>query len=136
MNLDITLESLIPFENLFSDLNNVLHTVDSKGQVIILKDNKPAYVIVSFKEGLNLPFNTLNKKKSQYTLHEAMKIVLLEKESKKMHAAELSEEIFKRGLYYKKDGGKARYNQIRARANNYPDLFITLEKNYIKLVEE
>jgi antitoxin Phd len=103
---------------------------------IILKDNKPAYVIVSFKEGLNLPFNTLNKKKSQYTLHEAMKIVLLEKESKKMHAAELSEEIFKRGLYYKKDGGKARYNQIRARANNYPDLFITLEKNYIKLVEE
>ncbi len=133
--MDIPLESLIPFENLISDLNNVLKTVDLRGQAIILKDNKPAYIIVSFEEGLNLPYNTLKKKKSQYTLHEAMKIVLLEKENNKMHAAELAEEIFKRGLYYKKDGGKARYNQIRARANNYPDLFVTLENNFIKLIE-
>jgi len=132
--VEISLESLIPFEKLYSDLNNVLKTVDHKGQVIILKDNKPAYLIVSYEEGLNLPYNPTKKIKSEYTLHEAMKIVLLEVNDKKMHAADLAEEIFKRGLYYKKDGGKARYNQIRARANNYPDLFVTLENNYIQLV--
>ncbi len=132
--MEISLESLIPFEKLYSDLNSVLKAVDVRGQVIILKDNKPAYLIVSYEEGLNLPCSSPKKIKSQYTLHEAMKIVLMEKDNKKMHAADLAEEIFKRGLYFKKDGGKARYNQIRARANNYPDLFVPLEKNYIQLV--
>ena len=39
-----------------------------------------------------------------YTLHEAMRIVLSEAENKTMHAAELADEIYKRKLYLKKDG--------------------------------
>lgn len=50
-----------------------------------------------------------------YTLHEAMKIVLSGAEDKIMHAAELADEIYRRRLYLKKDGSKAQYTQIRAR---------------------
>ena len=71
-----------------------------------------------------------------YTLHEAMRIVLSEAENKTMHAAELADEIYKRRLYLKKDGSKAEYTQIRARCGHYPDMFEALPGNYIKLKED
>ena len=71
-----------------------------------------------------------------YTLHEAMKIVLSEAENKTMHAAELADEIYRRRLYLKKDGSKAEYTQIRARCGHYPDMFEALPGNYIKLKGE
>ena len=68
-----------------------------------------------------------------YTLHEAMRIVLSEAENKTMHAAELADEIYKRRLYLKKDGSKAEYTQIRARCGHYPDMFEALPGNLIRL---
>ncbi len=53
-----------------------------------------------------------------YTLHEAMRIVLSEAENKTMHAAGLADEIYRRRLYLKKDGSKAEYTQIRARCGH------------------
>ncbi|WP_242826525.1 hypothetical protein [Caldisalinibacter kiritimatiensis] len=80
--------------------------------------------------GTNMP-----GKQNNYTLHEAMKIVLSEAENKTMHASELADEIYRRRLYLKKDGSKAQYTQIRARCGHYSELFEALPGNYIKLKE-
>ncbi len=131
--MEISLDSLKPFEKLKTDLSSVLQVVEKNGHGVLLKENQPAYIILKYTEGINLLGNTSNLKRSQHTLQEAMKIVLMEQEDKKLHAAELADEIYKRGLYYKKNGDKAQYNQIRARANHYPDLFEPLAGNIIKL---
>lgn len=132
--MDISLGSLAPFEKLESDLTYVLDIVEKKGYAVLLKDNKPAYMLIKYTDGIALPAIKAEAKRSNYTLQEAMKIVLLEQTDQKMHAAKLADEIHERGLYYKKNGGKAQYNQIRARANNYPDLFEALPGNIIKLI--
>ena len=133
--MKISLDSLVPFEKLETDTQYVLRVVESKGHAVLLKDNQPTYIIVKYSEDLDLPEKTSSIRRSEYTLQEAMRIVLAEKEEKKLHAAALAEEIFSRGLYYKKNGDKAQYNQIRARANHYPDLFEPLPGNIIKLKE-
>lgn len=68
-------------------------------------------------------------------LHDAIKIVLNETESKEMSASELAEVLYQRGLYSKRDGNKAPANQLRARITNYPELFEALPGNVIKLKE-
>jgi uncharacterized protein (DUF1778 family) len=57
----------------------------------------------------------------QRTLHEAMRIVLNERQT--ATTSELSEEIDRRGLYSRKDGTAAKAQQINARARKYPELF-------------
>ncbi|KAF0194037.1 MAG: hypothetical protein FD169_2083 [Bacillota bacterium] len=70
---------------------------------------------------------------SQYTLHEAMRLVLDEQPENTMHAADLAELVYARKLYVQRDGGMARPNQIRARSGHYGDLFEVLPGNFIKL---
>lgn len=57
------------------------------------------------------------------TLHEAMRRVLADAGGGWMDAAQLAEEVRRRGLYQRRDSGPVPTKQIRARANNYPDLF-------------
>lgn len=133
--MEINLESLISFETLKSDLDNVLRVVDEKGRIVIIKDDQPVYIITKYNASISSPEPDSQKRSSTYTLQEAMKIVLKEKEGNKMHAADIADEIYRRGLYYKKDGGKAKYNQIRARASHYPHLFEALKSNIIRLKE-
>ena len=59
----------------------------------------------------------------QRTLHQAMQIVLSERQDKTATTSELSEEIERRGLYCRKEGAAARAQQINARARKYPQLF-------------
>lgn len=68
-------------------------------------------------------------------LHDAIKIVLDETDSKEMSAAELAETLYQRGLYTKRDGSKAPANQLRARISNYSEMFEALPGNVIKLKE-
>jgi antitoxin Phd len=131
----ISLDSLVPYEKLETDTQHVLQVVESKGHAILLKDNQPIYIIIKYSEDIDLPDKTTGIRRSEYTLQEAMRIVLAEKEDNKLHAAALADEVFSRGLYYKKNGDKAQYNQIRARANHYPNLFEALPGNIIKLKE-
>lgn len=56
------------------------------------------------------------------TLHEAMQLVLKEND-KPMTARELADEINKKNLYTRGDGGQLSPKQICDRANNYSDLF-------------
>jgi len=130
--MPIKLEALIPFDLFMEDPDKVFQLVDNNEQVILLQNNKPVYIITKVRE------NSVNNPKLEesinkvYTLHEAMEIVLLEAEGRSMHAADLAEEIYRRGLYFKKDGTKAEYTQIRARCNHYHQ-FEALQGNIIHL---
>ena len=134
--VDIKIDSLIPYDSLKTNIDHVFSVVDKNGKVVLLKNNKPAYIVLKYDEN-NLTDTEIGMNEMPYyTLHEAMKIVLSEAENKTMHAAELADEIYKRRLYLKKDGSKAEYTQIRARCGHYPDMFEALPGNFIKLKED
>jgi len=134
--MDIRIDSLIPFDSLKTNIDHVFSVVDKNGKVVLLKDNKPVYIVLKYDENHSTDAGFVMQEMPNYTLHEAMKIVLSEAENKTMHAAELADEIYRRRLYLKKDGSKAQYTQIRARCGHYPDMFEALPGNYIKLKED
>ena len=132
--MDVEIDSLIPFDTLRTDLEHVFSVVEKNGKVVLLKDNKPVYIVLKYDaEGIDV--ENIPDKHANYTLQEAMKIVLSEVDNKTMHASELADEIYKRRLYLQKNGKKAQYTQIRARCGHYPELFEALPGNYIKLKE-
>ena len=133
--MDIRIDSLIPFDSLKTNIDHVFSVVDKNGKVVLLKDNKPVYIVLKYDaEGIDV--ENIPDKHANYTLQEAMKIVLSEVDNKTMHASELADEIYKRKLYLQKNGKKAQYTQIRARCGHYPDMFEALPGNFIKLKGE
>ena len=134
--MDIRIDSLIPFDSLTTNIDHVFSVVDKNGKVVLLKDNKPVYIVLKYDENNLTDVGISMSEMPNYTLHDAMRIVLSEAENKTMHAAELADEIYRRRLYLKKDGSKAEYTQIRARCGHYPDMFEALPGNYIKLKED
>lgn len=134
--MDIRIDSLIPFDSLKTNIDHVFSVVDKNGKVVLLKDNKPVYIVLKYDENNLTDVGISMSEMPNYTLHEAMRIVLSEAENKTMHAAELADEIYKRKLYLKKDGNKAEYTQIRARCGHYPDMFEALPGNLIRLKDK
>ena len=134
--MDIKIDSLIPFDSLKTNIEHVFSVVDKNGKVVLLKDNKPAYIVSKYDENNLTDTGIGMQEMPNYTLHEAMRIVLSEAENKTMHAAELADEIYRRRLYLKKDGSKAEYTQIRARCGHYPDMFEALPGNLIRLKDK
>ena len=134
--MDIKIDSLIPFDSLKTNIDHVFSVVEKNGKVVLLKDDKPAYIVLKYDENNLTDTGICMQEMPNYTLHEAMRIVLSEAEDKTMHAAELADEIYRRRLYLKKDGSKAEYTQIRARCGHYPDMFEALPGNFIKLKED
>jgi len=132
--MDIKIDSLIPFDTLCTDLEQVFSIVEKNGKVVLLKDNRPVYIVLKY-DAQAIDVDPVPEKQSNYTLQEAMRIVLLEAENKTMHASKLADEIYERRLYLQKNGNKAQYTQIRARCGHYPDMFEALKGNYIKLKE-
>jgi len=133
--MDIKIDSLIPFDTLHTDLEHVFSVVEKNGKVVLLKDNKPVYIVLKYDAEVMNVENTPDKQ-TNYTLQEAMKIVLSEADNKTMHASKLADEIYERRLYLQKNGKKAQYTQIRARCGHYPELFEALPGNHIKLKGE
>ena len=131
--MDIRIDSLIPFDSLKTNIDHVFSVVDKNGKAVLLKDNKPVYIVLKYDEDHLSDAGIGMQEMPNYTLHEAMRIVLSEAENKTMHAAELADEIYRRRLYLKKDGSKAEYTQIRARCGHYPDMFEALPGNIIRL---
>lgn len=133
--MEVSLESLISYEKLKTDLDDVFEVVEKNGKVVILKDNEPVYILLKYDRNSGPIEKILGPSTTKLTLQEAMKIVLKEADDKKMHAAELADEIYKRKLYLKKDGTQAKYTQIRARCGHYPGMFEALPGNIIRLKE-
>jgi antitoxin Phd len=133
--MDVKIDSLIPFDTLRTNLEHIFSVVEKNGKVVLLKDNKPAYIVLKY-DAEGIVAENIADKHANYTLQEAMKIVLSEVETKTMHASELADEIYKRRLYLQKNGKKAQYTQIRARCGHYPNMFEALPGNYIKLKGE
>ena len=131
--MEVSLDSLIPFEKINTDADSVFEIVEKNGKVVLLRDNKPLYIIMKYDAAVDSIKRAANIKTSKYTLQEAMRIVLSEAVDNTMHAAALADEIFNRRLYIQKNGGKAQYNQIRARCGHYPDMFEALPGNFVKL---
>ena len=131
--MEVSLDSLIPFEKINTDADSVFEIVEKNGKVVLLRDNKPLYIIMKYDAAVDSIKSAANIETSKYTLQEAMRIVLSEAVDNTMHAAALADEIFNRRLYLQKNGGKAQYNQIRARCGHYPDMFEALPGNFVKL---
>lgn len=121
--MEFKINSLVSIEKSISDAESVFKIVDNIGKVIILKDNKPAYILLKYEENTD----------ATYTLQEAMRLVLSEAENQMLHASELADIIYDRKLYVQKNGEKAKANQMRARCGHYPDMFEALPGNYIRL---
>jgi len=134
--MEVKLDSLMPFEKIKTDADSIFELVEKNGKVVLLKENQPIYIIMKYDTALGSIERTANIETSKYTLQEAMKIVLSEAVDNTMHAAALADAIFTRRLYLQKNGGKAQYNQIRARCGHYPDMFEALPGNIIKMKEE
>lgn len=130
--MEININSLVSIEKALNNVDEVFEIVDDMGKVIILKDNKPAYIISKYEESSEINANKATAI-GNYTLQEAMKIVLSEVENNTLHASELADIIYERKLYVQKNGEKAKYNQLRARCGHYPDMFEALAGNFIKL---
>lgn len=132
--MSINLDTLIPYNRIIESPDDVFNLVDEYEQVVLLQNNRPAYIITKAEAPIQLLKQHRNDQyKIENKLHEAMEIVLRETEGNAMHAADLADVIYQKGLYFKKDGTKAEYNQIRARCGHYPHLFEALPGNIIKL---
>ena len=130
--MDIKIDSLIPYDTLHTDLEYIFSVVEKNGKVVLLKDNKPVYIVLKY-DSQTIEVDKVPNKQINTTLQEAMKIVLSEAENKTMHASKLADEIYESRLYLQKNGNEAQYTQIRARCGYYPDMFEALPGNYIKL---
>jgi len=132
--MDIRLSNFISIDELDTAIKEKLRKLDEGEELILIDKNRPAFAISRISDDVE---NDTEAKQYQmrpdYALHEAMEIVLKEQHENTMHAAELADEIFKRKLYWKRDGKMAEYNQIRARVDHYPDMFIAMKDNMIKL---
>jgi len=130
--MEINIDSLFPFEKALSETKEVFDLVDKNGKVVLLKDNRPVYIIMKYEESTRSDLTKHIPQKS-LTLQEAMQAVLMETDNQMLHASVLADIIFERKLYTKKNGDKAQYNQIRARCGHYPEMFEALPGNYIRL---
>jgi antitoxin Phd len=74
--MEIKIDSLIPFDLLRTELSMFFPVVEKNGKVVLLKDNKPAYIVLKYDvEGIVAENTT--EKHANYTLQEAMKISVI-----------------------------------------------------------
>ena len=74
--MEIKIDSLIPFDLLRTELSMFFPVVEKNGKVVLLKDNKPACIVLKYDvEGIVAENTT--EKHANYTLQEAMKISVI-----------------------------------------------------------
>lgn len=163
MSIDLNL--LVAVEDLSKSPEDVFKKVDEFGEVVIIRNNQPAYYIKSFagkkeKEKVRgkekaqdkvkvassaspkktprtkSPVKKKAAKKKGLTQKEAVLKFLQASPDHQAHASEIADAVFDQGLYVKRDGSKASATQVRAMCGQYKDLFETLEGNRIRLKDK
>lgn len=106
-------------------LSKKIYAADYKGPrpIAILPLDVICQGLSSFEKPFNPAQSSSKSKGQRSTLHEAMKLVLSEKNNCGLTVEELAEEINRRGLYLRQDKEPLNPSQISARWNNYKDLF-------------
>lgn len=128
------ISKFVAYSRLLESPEDIMDLVDEKGEVIIIKDDEPLYVIQNINQReIKEERSEFQKPVENITLHVAMERVLSQVDGHTLHAAELADEIYNQKLYFKKNGEKANAVQIRARAGRYQDKFEALSGNLIKL---
>lgn len=125
----MNLQSLLPIEAI-RDVEELFRQTETLGEVIVLKDNKPAYRITAIEPCEGGAVAAGHKRRD---LWQCMDLVLAGAPEQTMHAKALAKEITARGLYFMKDGSAVSYVQIRARAAHKPAYFECCPGNYIRL---
>ena len=74
--MEVNLESLISYEKLKTDIDDVFKVVEKNGKVVILKDNEPVYILLKYDRNSGPIEKFLGPSIPKRTLQEAMKIVL------------------------------------------------------------
>ena len=125
----MNLQSLLPIEAI-RDTEELLRQTEALGELIILRDNTPAFRIATIE---TCETDALAAGHKRRDLWQCMDLVLAGAPGQTMHAKALAKEITARGLYFMKDGSAVSYAQIRARAAHKPTYFECCPGNYIRL---
>ncbi len=81
--VDIKIDSLIPFDSLKTNIDHVFSVVDKNGKVVLLKDNKPVYIVLKYDENNLADAGIGMQEMPNYTLHEAMKLFYLRQKTRR-----------------------------------------------------
>lgn len=127
--MKLSFDGMFGKETLIKEFGRVEEKLKKDGKVLILSGESVYSLSVTNANDLICD----KQKLSKLALVEAMKKVLESAVDYTMHSNELAEEITNLELFFKKDGSFVTAVQIRSCANNNPDLFECLEKNFIKL---
>lgn len=131
MNID----TYISKNELLTDYETVKEKIIKYGKVIVFENDKPAFILLSCEyEDEFLENNYKQDSGRKINCWDAMEIVLKTAPNNTMHAKQLADEIYKRGLYTMKDGSPVTVMQLRARVTHRPNKFLALKGNYIKLL--
>jgi len=69
LTMDIKIDSLIPFDSLKTNIGHVFSVVEKNGKAVLLKDNKPAYIVLKYDENSLADTGIGTQEMPNYTLH-------------------------------------------------------------------
>lgn len=98
------ISKFVAYSRLLESPEDIMDLVDEKGEVIIIKDDEPLYVIQNINQReIKEERSEFQKPVENITLHVAMERVLSQVDGHTLHAAELADEIYNQKLYFKKE---------------------------------
>jgi antitoxin Phd len=135
------------YDEFLSNPIKAMEKAEEFGEIIIIKDNRPMFVVKkldtlnrneeSISESLSEQLHSYSRRPyrrtGEFTLREAVLEVLRSSDEEVMHVSDIADVLFHEKLYTKRDGTKAHYTQVRAMCGQYPEEFVTLPGNKVKL---
>ena len=130
--MKLSLDGIVGVEELKNNFDKVAEKLKVYEEIIIVdKEGMPKYKLSYLK------LNEIVRPKAKCaTLVEAIERVLSVEPGNTLHVDQIVKDIEWGNLYFKKDGSRAKREDVRATAQNYPDKFECLKGNNIRLIRE
>ena len=126
-----SLDRLITENDLKNNFDMVKERLKIYEELIVIDEGTPAYKLT------NLKLSEIVRSKAKCaTQVEAIERVLSVEPGNTLHVDQMVKDIEWGNLYFKKDGSRAKREDVRATAQNYPDKFECLKGNNIRLIRE